>query len=885
MATLCLSLCGVIWFALNVVVGGGFQQLENKEAERELTSLKHAFDARLYYINNFLYEYGEWDLPHNYLAGRSDENFLEPWLHDSLLFAEISFLAYFSQGEVKIGGAVDLATEEKISLEEYFDINDPVWSLALENLSPEFVDQGIANTDDGLVAYGVIPVKKTDLSGDFVGHIIVGRYICQGFVDSLNAITGSKITFTAGEAIVARDLFSFVDERAERSVEGVAQIEKDDEAIVISGAILSEDGIPILTITASRDRSTWQLGQQVIFATVSIVMGILTIALMAASKYLSENFVKPIEKLSLAMTNEERSGLLVETKLLGRGDEIGTLYRRFGNLLYHNEQHTAKLNTALEMAEKAGQAKSHFLANMSHEIRTPMNGILGMAELLQQTPLSDKQTVIANTISSSSDALLTIINDILDYSKIEAGQLAIDEHSFSLRDVVFEVAALLAVTAESQGIRLMVRYQPDLPGELVGDSVRIRQALINLAGNAVKFTKEGQVTISVVGDIQNSRAHVAIKVEDTGIGIPEDKIEHIFDKFVQAESTTTRRFGGSGLGLSITSSLIEAMDGTLKVHSVVGEGSRFTVGLNLPVADDQNLVAPEAGCLNGQPTVVVTDNIFKKAALEEQLAYWGTDAVVVATLNDAMTVLRRVTEHETEKPLLIVDEHAMDGGGLGSIKDLQREVQCGLHVIAICSSAFAGFDESNEERFDIDVVHKPVRPDNLLLAITSLVAGERNNQLRTLVDDAHSVTAAEATQPLLIDRPGRLLVAEDNQVNRMVLQQMIDADRYEVDFAEDGEQACRMVREQNYDMILMDISMPNMDGFEAMRVIRAHHKAVGAQPIPIVAFTAHALQSDADRFIEEGFDDYITKPVKKATLDQTLETWIAKTDENEAHVI
>ncbi|MEM7739900.1 MAG: CHASE4 domain-containing protein [Pseudomonadota bacterium] len=303
MATLCLSLCGVIWLALTLVVGGGFQRLENKEAEHELSGLKHALDARLYYINNFLYEYGEWDLPHNYLGGLSEENFLEPWLHDSLLFAEISFIAYYTEEDVKIGGAIDLATEEKVDLLDHFDVHDPVWSRALSNLSPTFADQGIANTEKGLIAYGTIPVKRTNLSGDYVGHVIVGRYIDQAFLASLNAITGSEITITPGQAIVAKNLFSFVDSRAMRRVEGDVSIQKDDDTVVVRGSILSEDGVPILHITASQDRSTWQLGQSVIFATVSIVMVILAIALMAASHYLSENIVKPIEKLSMAMTD------------------------------------------------------------------------------------------------------------------------------------------------------------------------------------------------------------------------------------------------------------------------------------------------------------------------------------------------------------------------------------------------------------------------------------------------------------------------------------------------------------------------------------------------------------------------------------------------------
>ncbi|MEM7739901.1 MAG: response regulator [Pseudomonadota bacterium] len=537
------------------------------------------------------------------------------------------------------------------------------------------------------------------------------------------------------------------------------------------------------------------------------------------------------------------------------------------------------------MAEKAGQAKSQFLANMSHEIRTPMNGILGMAELLQQTHLSDKQRVIANTISSSSDALLTIINDILDYSKIEAGQLAIDEHEFSLRDVVFEVSALLAVTAESQGIRLMARFQPDLPVEVVGDSVRIRQALINLMGNAVKFTKEGQVSVGVSGEQVGDEVDLTIVIEDSGIGIPDDKIGQIFDKFVQAESTTTRRFGGSGLGLSITSSLIEAMNGAISVRSIVGEGSCFTVTLRLPLASDQKHAINDRAVLDGLRCVAVTDNPLKRMILEEQLGYWGAETVFAQNLVSATAQLKKTTGLKGETPLLIVDECALGGDDLASIKDMQTASQTDPHVVLICSSAFAGFEELSDERLKIQVVPKPVRPENLLLAMTSLIAGQQNNQLRTLLDDTARIDPNDAHDVTTAVSVGRLLVAEDNKVNRLVLEQMIDETRYAVDFAEDGELACHMAREKTYDLILMDISMPNMDGFEAMKVIRDHHKSSGQASVPIIAFTAHALQSDAERFIEEGFDDYITKPVKKAILEHTLSSWMAKTQDKDAQAI
>ncbi|MEE9329254.1 MAG: response regulator [Parvularculaceae bacterium] len=536
------------------------------------------------------------------------------------------------------------------------------------------------------------------------------------------------------------------------------------------------------------------------------------------------------------------------------------------------ERLSRELRQQSEVAEAANRAKSEFLANMSHEIRTPMNGVLGMAELLTATDLDEKQQVFVETIYNSGSTLVTIINDILDFSKIEAGKLQLDPTPFSISEAVEDVALMLSSKAHEKNIELVVRCPSSLPKTLEGDAGRIRQILTNLVGNAIKFTHEGYVLINVSAAIQGDLATLKIYVEDTGIGIPADKIEAVFDKFSQAEGSTTRRFGGTGLGLAITKSLVDAMDGTIELQSDFGTGSTFTIELDLPIVEAEMVVPERAVSLNDVPILVVDDLPVNRQILDEQLTSWGACAHVVESGAQALAKLREAAAAAKPFPLAILDFHMPTMDGLELAHHIRNDPAIAQTKLIILSSIDNDTISKSVRDLEVtDVLSKPVRSSLLIEALCKALTGAQIDVLRSVIPKSERVDELTSSPAA-----SRILIAEDNLVNRMVIENMIDAARYDIVFAENGKVAFDAVREGDFDAILMDISMPEMDGIEATKAIRSFETAKSKPRTPIIALTAHAMQGDKDRFIDAGMDDYLTKPVRKQMIAQSLEKWTAK---------
>jgi signal transduction histidine kinase/DNA-binding response OmpR family regulator len=535
------------------------------------------------------------------------------------------------------------------------------------------------------------------------------------------------------------------------------------------------------------------------------------------------------------------------------------------------------LTAAQAMAMEAARIKADFLANMSHEIRTPMNGVIGMTDLLLSTRLTREQSGYAEAIKRSGESMVAVINDILDFSKIEAGKMELEVIDFDVRTVLDDVAEMIATAAHEKALEVATLIQPNVPERVAGDPGRLRQVLINIAGNAVKFTEEGEIVLRASLSTEDSESVVVrFEITDTGVGIAPEARARLFGAFAQADPSTTRRYGGTGLGLAISKQLVELMQGEIDVESEVGAGSRFWFTAKFQKADQtEQPVRTGVASLAGLRVLVVDDNQTNRMVLQQILTSWGMQPATASSGYTALSLMRGAAESGKPFALAALDFHMPEMNGVELARAIKRDRSIADIKLVLLTSSGHQSDAVTVRHSGVDAyLHKPVRASALYDCVAAVIGGVRVGAAAPMVTAGVLAEARSRAR-------AHMLVVEDNRVNQKVAAAMLEKLGFRVDVAANGREAVEAVVRNRYAAVLMDCQMPEMDGYEATMEIRRRERETGSHTL-IIAMTAGAMEGDREKCLAAGMDDYIAKPIVRASLDEALKRWMEKATPSDA---
>jgi len=863
-----ISFCLGSYVVLKLEIFPAFAEFERNSSEETLVRVTRMLESDLRALEIMNIEYSSWSDTYEYAIGRSpeyaDEN-LDPayWhsvnIHMMLIFDAQGNELYARFSDPVDGTALPLRDQLKFTLEAGHPL------ITHENIGDSL--KGLINTRSGFMQVVSYPILTSEAQGPIAGALIVGQLL----TDQRQKILGERST--ANVSLFPIDGTN-MPERALAAANhlsgsnGLTHIETVEDLVL--GYQLLDDifGAPAAILEVNSPRRISQIGTKSIQTTMFALAIASAIFLLAALWFLQRLITAPIAKLTKQILDIQESGDLRIDIGGNRADEIGVLATEFGQLTHKLSDVQVDLEAARDEALAMSKAKSEFLARMSHEIRTPMNGVLGMTELLRNTPLTDKQQRFAETIYESGESLLHIINDILDISKIEAGKIELDIAPFNMQNLVEECLDLLAESAHRKGLELACNIPVGTNVHVRGDPVRLRQVLMNLIGNALKFTQQGEVIVRVTeSDSDAQKTCFRFEVEDTGIGISPENLAKVFEPFTQEDGSNTRQYGGTGLGLAISRQLVELLGGEMGVDSVQGKGSTFWFTARL-ARDQVPATYAQPHLLAGKSAFVVDDNETNREILRHQLEGWDIRVEVACSGSEALHLLKDQFSERPSFDIILLDMAmpGMDGLQLAKAIRKEREFQ-NIPIVMLSSISRANVQSAENEAGPDDWLAKPVRQSRLYETLLSLLS---KTTIDEFVEEERLSGAGTNTIPNNDSTGLRVLLVDDNEINQAVANAMLESLDYEVTIANNGCKAVAAFETQMFDAVLMDCRMPEMDGFEATQRIRELENLHDRKPTPIIALTAHALQGDRERCIAAGMTDYLSKPFTKQQLRSIL---------------